>query len=126
MSAVTMVTGHLTVPCDSLSTLYSHVQVCIVMPNVVVFLRCTVIAMQQNTLSQCFTSAYLNQSFTLTQVCTTVRSVYTILLGSILHYGVFMYFKKNNLLFYVFVQCPSSWSVMFDAVISEVIKRLCL
>ncbi len=43
MSAVTMVTGQLTVPCDSLSNLYSHVRLCfspsMVMPNMVVILQ---------------------------------------------------------------------------------------
>lgn len=55
MSAATMVTGQLTVPCDSLSNLCSHVQLCfspcMVMSNMVVLLQYTVIAMQQNILS---------------------------------------------------------------------------
>lgn len=53
MSAVTMVTDQLTVPCDSLSNLYS--QLCfsprMVMPNMVVILQYTVRAMQRNTRS---------------------------------------------------------------------------
>lgn len=54
MIAVTMVTGQSTVPCDSLSNLYSHVQLgffsqSVVMPNMVVILQYTVIAMQQRT-----------------------------------------------------------------------------
>lgn len=49
-----MVTGQLTVPCDSLSDLCSHIQLCfspcIVMSNIVVFLQYTTIAMQYNML----------------------------------------------------------------------------
>lgn len=45
-----MVTGQLTVPCNSLSNLYSHVQLCsspsMLVANMVVFLQYTVIAMQ--------------------------------------------------------------------------------
>lgn len=48
-----MVTGQLTVPCDSLSNLYSHVQLCVsssmVMP-MAVLLQYTVRAMQHNIL----------------------------------------------------------------------------
>lgn len=50
-----MVTGQLTVPCDSLSDLSSHVQQCfspcVVMFKIVVFLQYTMTTMQQNILS---------------------------------------------------------------------------
>lgn len=74
MSAVTMVTGQLTVPCDSISNLYSQVQLffspSMVMPNMDVILLYTKRAMQKTYslffCQKCFTSGgqVLNQCFT--------------------------------------------------------------
>lgn len=78
MSAVTMVTGRLTVPCDSLSNLYSHVQLCdsprtVLCATWLLILQYTVIAMQQNILSFLLSKVFyfcngeelFNQCFTL-------------------------------------------------------------
>lgn len=82
-SAVTMVIGQWTVPCDSLSYLYSHVQLCFShygFWNMVVILQYPVIAMQQNTLNFLlyFIPAMVESckisAFYITQkICITVR-----------------------------------------------------